>query len=434
MAAPDTTVGSDPPGQDPIDEQLRRIEIVTDFELASLELPELLDALLQRVRELLDVDTAAVLLLTPQRTHVVATAALGIDEEVQQGVRIPLGRGFAGRIAAERAPVILDDVTTANVQNPLLLTRGIRSLLGVPLIASGDLLGVLHVGTLTRHLFTEDDAKLLQLVADRVALATQARISRSDRTAVHALQRSLLPSELPAIEGWDVAARYVPGDGGVGGDWYDVFRMPDGRLCIIVGDVAGQGLPAAVTMGRLRTVCRANALAAIDPAALLSLVDQHISYFEPTTMATVLCAVLEPSTGALSMSTAGHPPPVLALPSGATALLDVPADLPLGVDDTCPRRVTRVVVAPGSSLCLYTDGLVERRDSDLDSGFERLCDAMGAAPAEAVCAMVMAAMVGRQQAHDDIAVLALTFHDGQDTTEGPGACAPGPGSVTYSLS
>ncbi|MDT7614432.1 MAG: phosphoserine phosphatase RsbU/P [Pseudonocardiales bacterium] len=394
------------PGEDV--ERLRRIEALFDGDLGHLNVEDLLDTLVERVRAVLDVDTAAVLLLERAGGHLVATAARGIDEEVQQGVRVPLGVGFAGRVAADKRAVILDEVTPANVHNPLLLRRGIRSLLGVPLLVGGDVLGVLHVGTLTPRRFTDHDAGLLQLVADRVALALQARMSQAERTAAATLQRSLLPAALPAIPGLQFAARYVPGEGQVGGDWYDVFPLPSGQICIVVGDVAGRGLSAAVTMGRLRTVFRAHALDVENPAGLLARVDQHLRYFEPTTLATALCAVLDPRHQRLLVSTAGHLPPALARPGRDAVLLDLPHDLTLGVDTTRPRHVTEVDLVAGGAICFYTDGLVERRDADIDTGLERLRRALHADPAEQVAAAVMAELVGRDHAHDDIAVLVLT--------------------------
>ena len=239
-------------------DRLRRLEVVTDAGLAHLDVDELLDELLERVRELLDVDTAAVLLLNPGRQYLVATAARGIEEEVRQGVRIPLGKGFAGRIAAEKQPVFLERVDHINVLNPILREKGICSLLGVPLLVGGAVLGVLHVGTLSVRQFSADDTALLQLVADRVALAVHARTNQVERTAATALQRSLLPTALPEIPGLEFATRYVPGgQGQVGGDWYDVFTLPSGALCVVVGDVVGRGLHAAVEMGRLRPRCSA---------------------------------------------------------------------------------------------------------------------------------------------------------------------------------
>ena len=154
-------------------ERLEAVQAVTDVALAHLELEELLQALLVRTRDILHVDTCAALLLDEERNELVARAAVGIEEEVDAGVRIPVGGGFAGRIAAERRPVILPVVDHAHVLNPILLEKGIKSLLGVPLIVRGRCIGVLHVGTLTHHDFVEDDVELLQLVAERAALAIE---------------------------------------------------------------------------------------------------------------------------------------------------------------------------------------------------------------------------------------------------------------------
>ncbi|HEY5099473.1 MAG TPA: GAF domain-containing protein [Gaiellaceae bacterium] len=153
--------------------RLECVQAVTDVALAHLELEELLQALLLRTRDILEVDTCAALLLDPERNELVARAAVGIEEEVEQGVRIPVGGGFAGRIAADRRPVILPDVDYAHVLNPILHEKGIKSLMGVPLIVHDDVIGVIHVGTLTPHEFTRDDVELLQLVGERAALAIE---------------------------------------------------------------------------------------------------------------------------------------------------------------------------------------------------------------------------------------------------------------------
>src|SRR3954454_11794144 len=138
---------------------------VTDAALANLGLDELLQELLERIAEILGSDTAAFLLLDEAAGELVAKAAKGIEEEVEQGVRIPLGRGFAGRIAASRHPAIIEGVDHAEIYNPILREKGIRSLLGVPLLVEGRVIGVLHVGTLTPRIFTAADRDLLQLVA-----------------------------------------------------------------------------------------------------------------------------------------------------------------------------------------------------------------------------------------------------------------------------
>ena len=151
--------------------RLRDIESVADAALSRLDERSLLDTLVERVKTVLQADTAAVLLLDGSAGQLVATAASGIEEEVRQGVRIPLGAGFAGRVAASREPVILATVDHTTVRNPLLVDRGIKSLLGVPLLVGGNVIGVLHVGSLSGRRFGQQDVELLQLAADRAALA-----------------------------------------------------------------------------------------------------------------------------------------------------------------------------------------------------------------------------------------------------------------------
>jgi signal transduction histidine kinase len=150
---------------------LENVQTVTDAALAHLELEELLRVLLPKVRAILDADTCAVLLLDEDGDELVARAALGIEEEVEQGVRIPVGGGFAGRVAATRRPVVLADLDRAHVLNPILRQKGLKSMLGVPLLDRGEAIGVLHVGTLVRRDFGPRDIELLQIVAARVALA-----------------------------------------------------------------------------------------------------------------------------------------------------------------------------------------------------------------------------------------------------------------------
>jgi hypothetical protein len=251
------------------EDRLRRVHSLTDAALSRLSLEDLLVELLDRIRELLGTDTATVLLHDPAAGELYATAAVGLEEEVRQGVRIPLGEGFAGRIAAGLRPVEVHLIDPTTVVNPLLWEKNLKALLGVPMLVAGDLVGVLHVGTFTPRRFTEEDTGLLQVAADRIALAVRAEASVTDRAAAAALQRSLLPAVLPAVPGLEFAARYVPGAAsGVGGDWYDVFELPGDRLGVVIGDVAGHGLAAAVVMGRLRSALRAYALdGGADPGA-----------------------------------------------------------------------------------------------------------------------------------------------------------------------
>jgi signal transduction histidine kinase len=162
--------------------QLEQVQAVTDAALAHLELDELLAELLLRIKSILDVDTCAILLLDEATDELVARAAVGIEEEVEQGVRIPVGGGFAGRIAVERRPIVLAEVDQAHVLNPILYEKGIKTLLGVPLMVRDTVTGVLHVGTLVHRRFTLDDVQLLELVGERVALAIErARLHEETR-------------------------------------------------------------------------------------------------------------------------------------------------------------------------------------------------------------------------------------------------------------
>ncbi len=391
-------------------DKLRDIQSITDAALSVLDPPALLNVLVDRVKQALQADTAAVLLLDRPSGQLVAAAASGLEEEVQQGVRVPLGKGFAGWIAAQGSPLILNEVDFTKVVNPILLAKGIRSLMGAPLLAGGTAIGVLHVGTLSPRIFTSDDVDLLQLAADRAALAVQALTAQADRAAAAALQRSLVPSALPAVSGLEFAARYVPGSGSVGGDWYDVFPLPSGEVCAVIGDVAGTGLNAAVIMGRIRSALRAYALETADPADVLSRLDRKMRHFEPDALVTVLCAVFSPPRGQLRISSAGHLPPVIACPGQPAALVGVAPDVLIGVPVSNPRHVTTVGFPPGAVLCLYTDGLVERRDEPIDEGIARLGAAVIAQDPETACASVMAAMADISPYSDDVALLILRRH------------------------
>ncbi|MEV4641479.1 GAF domain-containing SpoIIE family protein phosphatase [Actinoplanes sp. NPDC049548] len=388
------------------EERLRRIASIADASLSDLHVAEVLDELLDRARELLNADTAVILLADGHTNELVATAAKGLEEEVRRSFRIRVGRGFAGRVAAGRQPVIIDNVTPADVVNPLLLDKQIRSLLGVPMISGGRLVGVMHVGTLTPRRFGAEDIHLLQLVADLAGQAAQARLQILDRQAALALQRSLLPSRLPSLAGLDLAARYIPGhDLGIGGDWYDVFELPTGWVGAVIGDVSGHGLPSAVVMGRIRSALRAYALISDDPADVLTALDRKIHHFEAGTLTTATYALVAPDRSTMHISSAGHLLPLLAAPGQPARLVQARVDRPLGVGQPkAPRHTTELSLPPGAALVFYTDGLVERRGELIDVGIDRLARAAEPGPAEDMCNRLMQTAAD-QDPIDDIALL-----------------------------
>ncbi|WP_329045477.1 SpoIIE family protein phosphatase [Amycolatopsis sp. NBC_01488] len=390
-------------------DRLQQLEKILGVPAEHLGLAELLAETLQRLRDVLEVDTATVLRYQASGRQLVAFAAAGIEEEVHQGVRVQVGSGFAGRVALERQPVVLDHVDETTVVNSLLWERGLRSMLGVPMIAGAELVGVLHVGSVASREFTEAEVATMQLLADRLAMAIQVEALEENRSATMALQRSLLPSNLPDVPGLAFGARYVPGaETGLGGDWYDLFVLPGDRLGVVMGDVSGHGLEAAVIMGRLRSALRAYALDCESPDEVLAKLDRKANHFEHGAMATVAYGIIEPGRETIALSLAGHLPPAQALAGEPGRLLDVPPDPPIGLTIGRPRRRTTVIdLPPESVLAFYTDGLVERRDRPVDAGMRQLADTLRAGDPERVCAQLMAAMIGNRAAQDDVALLAV---------------------------
>ena len=222
-----------------------------------------------------------------------------------------------------------------------------------------------------------------------------------------ALLPSLAPAAFPVVTGMEMAGRCVPGSGDVGGDWYDVFTLPSGQACAVIGDVTGHGPAAAAIMGRIRRALRACALVTADPADLLGRLNRMMLRFEPDVTATVQCAVFDHGLGRVRISSAGHPAPVLAFPGRPAQTAGIAADLLLGASERGGRRARDFAFPPGASLGLYTDGLVERRGRDIDEGIARLCAATAGPSPEAACTSVMSAMTDDVVPGDDVTLLML---------------------------
>ena len=388
--------------------QLESVQRLTDSALAYLSEDDLLSELLARTGEMLGTDTSAILMLERGGESLRAHASKGIEEEVEQGVRVPVGRGFAGRVAAERRAIVIDDVETADIHNPILREKGIKSLLGVPLLVEGRVIGVLHVGTLVPRKFTAADIELLQLAADRAAPAIENAQLFEQRRVAEILQRRLLPERLPSIAGLVVASRYLPAGGSsLGGDWYDVFELPDGRVAMAVGDVVGHGIAAAAVMAQLRTALRAYAIEGHPPVDVVSSVDRLMWQLGPTTMTTLIYVVLDPADEQFEIVSAGHPPPLIVDPDGGARLIDLEPMVPLGTVQGTSYRSTILPFPGGSTLVLYTDGLVERRDVPLDDGLERLRQlAVGSEDPELLCEVAVERMLP-DEPPDDVALVAV---------------------------
>lgn len=369
--------------------------------------------MLDTVRSTMHADTATVLVLDRTRTILEPLATVGLDRTLRRARAVPMGQGFAGRVAQTRQPVSLTQVDSSTVVNPVLLDHGVQSLLGVPVMDGSELLGVLHVGFLRRHPASDTEVRLLTEFAAELGAVLHDRFVDQEHTAALALQRSLLPTAVSAPHGISISARYVPADGDLGGDWYDVFELPGGRLGLVMGDVVGHGLDAAIVMGRLRSALRAYALEHDDPAEVLSRLDRKICHFEPDALATVTFGVATAPFTQWQFSSAGHYPPLVGTPGQPARIADLPPDRLLGVSPDPPRRSTLVTVPTAGLLCLYTDGLVERRPERggsyvdmVDDNTARLASALAdAGDPEMACIRALSDVVGDHIAKDDIAIL-----------------------------
>jgi putative methionine-R-sulfoxide reductase with GAF domain len=389
------------------DPALESLLAVTDTSLTELDVDDLLGELLSRIRTILDADTAAVLLREADSEVLIARAARGLEDEVREGVLIPVGRGFAGAIAATKRPVILDRIDSTTVANPILWEKGIQTMLGVPLLHDERLIGVLHVGRLEQRPFTEHDTVLLQVAGERVAAAIESRRLAVEVAAARELERSLQPARLPRLAGIEFAGRYVPSERrAIGGDWYDAFVLPGGRLWVVTGDVAGHGLNAAVVMGRVKSALRSFTLVRDHAADVLALTDRKVHFFEFGTMITVVVATAIPPYDRWEIASAGHLPPVFVGEDQPAELLRIPVGPPLGVELSTERSAVEVTLAPGSVMLFYTDGLVERRQVPMDERLETLRETVISDDPESVCRTVMHRLIDAPT-DDDIAVLAI---------------------------
>ena len=255
-------------------------------------------------------------------------------------------------------------------------------------------------------------------ITDRVAAEEALRaLEAEEREIAIGLQRALLPARLVDHPDIAMAALYEAGSDAlvVGGDWYDAFELPDGRIALTVGDIVGHGLTAAAAMGQVRTALAALASHAAGPGELLERLDDFLARSGMTDFATVCYAIIDPYTGALEYASAGHPPMLVVSPSGETTWLDRAQSAPLWGDVAVPRPEESLRLERGSLLVLYSDGLVERRGEVLDDGLRRLAAAgrdVADMPVEEVCSTLMTKLGVDSSRNDDVAVMAMRFEPG----------------------
>lgn len=293
----------------------------------------------------------------------------------------------------------------------LLAESGPACILVAPLIARGTVQGIAMFGrSADRPAFTKDDVSLAAELASRAAICLDnARLYSRVQDIALTLQRALLPSALASSPYVDVAHRYVSGSRitEVGGDWYDVINLPDGRIVLVVGDVMGHGVPAAAAMGRLRITTKALARHDSEPHALLAELDA-CAQEAGIELATCLYIVYDPKSGRARIASAGHPPPLILRPDGTAETIDDVLGVPLGVGGR-PFRTIEIELPGNAILALYTDGLIEARGRDIEVGLEALRAEPGRAPGslEARADRILASLLPAPPADDTVLVLVL---------------------------
>jgi PAS domain S-box-containing protein len=376
-----------------VTELVAGMQALVDAALAHRTLDGILRELVTQVRGVLDADAATIYVADEgERLSVGASAPadIGGDDE------------FAKTVAERREAMLARDGAGPEA----------RPLVGVPLLAEGEVTGVLVASAAPPREFGGEDLTLLQLAGERVGLAiAHARVYEREHRIAETLQRSLLPDRLPQLPGLDVAARYLPAasEAEVGGDWYDVIPIAGGAVGLVMGDVAGKGLAGASMVGRLRSALRAYALEGHDGARVVERLNRLLwTEVEDSQMATMLYVIVDPAANAVRWVNAGHPAPLLVV-DGEPRFLEGGGSVPLGVLPFPTYEEVSARMDPGSTLVLYTDGLVERPGENIDDGMAELAARVREAPEDpdGLCDHLLATLVPAGGATDDVALLTL---------------------------
>ena len=404
-----------------------RLQQATAMLAEALDVEQVVEVITEVGRTAIGALRSAVALLEDDRLRlrVVNPDGLAPAGPDSAGVRLTLDTpSVMTRAIATRRPVLVPvpqelrrqfetDPDAAGGGGRITDTGDERSWVGLPLIAAGAPLGALRFSFNRPRRITEEERVFLEALAGQCALAVErAEMYEKEHTAAVTLQRSLLPDKLPHVPGLALDARYLPRSTEVGGDWYDVFWLPDRRLAVTIGDVMGKGLSAAAGMGRVRNALRALALTDPRPAAVLAGLDRLFSATElEEQVTTVTYLVIDPVTGDGQAGNAGHPPTLLLSPGALPVLDQAEAGTPLGW--ASPRRQHSFRLPPGSTAVFYSDGLVENRVRGLDAGLDELVRVAASAQDDLVSApgrllqYLLDHMLAGYEQDDDVTVLVM---------------------------
>ena len=387
---------------------LRKLQQVTGAALEQQRLRGTLEALVEGICEAFGADLARILLRDAEDDSRLRVGAASGFRGLAPGAPVTITAVLDQVLAGPRT-ITLADLSPETELDPILAAGKPRALMATSLTVNGKVEGVLELGLCSSRRWNADEESLLVLMADRAGFAiANAKAYEREFDTVEVFQRSLLPKDLPQPAGVRIGAEYKSG-GAVGGDWYDALELGGGRVGVAMGDVVGHGLGAAALMAQLRHATRAYALEGHSPSGVLDRLDSLVRNLDGGQMATLLYLVVEPDRSSVRLACAGHLPPLVIDPDGRAEYLEAPHDPPLGVFESAGHSEAEVKLEPGSTLVLYTDGLVEQRGVSIDAGLEALRAAArnpGEDP-EALCKRLVKAMLDVHEADDDIAVLVL---------------------------
>ncbi|MDX6257877.1 MAG: hypothetical protein QOJ11_4211 [Frankiales bacterium] len=351
----------------------------------------------------------------PQLSDAGQTAWRGTSGPVSYPPSHPVSLALvSGRpqLLREVPQAIIDMAAPTPASGAFASAIGIRSLITLPLLSRNQVQGVLSFAvSISGRGYDYADLALASEIAGRFSVALDnAHAYESQRLVALTLQRSMLPQQLPGVEGLEAESVYLPGGGDteVGGDWFDLIPLSTGRTGIVIGDVMGRGVHAAAVMGQLRAATRAFAVLDLTPATVLHHLDELVVALDSIQLVTCVYGVFDPATGVLTVANAGHLPPLL-IRDGTAERMDLDTGTLLGLGDSRFSQ-HEVALQPGDAIVLYTDGLVESRGSDLDVGIERLRLALTAdAPVGETCSAALRALLDDdgEEYDDDVAMLVL---------------------------
>lgn len=395
---------------------------------SSLQTRIVLNRVLDVVQKILSADAVMLMTYDQQRKHIAVPMARGILNREMLDATFRPGEDVPGRVFETREPERYDRISTADTQ---LLNaaagQGLESLLAVPLLARGRSIGVLVVFSRSASAFSTDDLDLLRTFASQAALSidTAEMFSREHNVAT-TLQESILPTRLPRIPGIEASSVYMPAgtDSDIGGDYYDMFVGSDGRVIVSIGDVCGKGVSAATKTSMIRYALRGMVIAGLGPARVMAELNAMLLEIgDPTSIVTLWLGYIDTAAGVLTYSDGGHPPALLMRPdSGRIERLGTTGALLGAVADTSWSE-QEVVLAPGSALLLYTDGVTEARSGQRFFGEGRVRRALRAGGSASSVAQRLLSQLQRFSAgelRDDAAILAITV----------GSAEPGPNGVS----